>query len=672
MQFIQSFMNNLTYPKKMLLISLVFMVPIVISNYILLAQSNEKVNHSALEQDGLVYIKNVRQLYQHLPQHRGMTNAFRNGKKEFEAKILAKREAIIADIAAIDAVDAEFGKKFKTTALWEEIKQDWQNLKSKAFTANSKQVFDEHSQLIKKVHLLMEKASNKSNLILDPEITAHFIIDSIIYKLPTVTEYLGQARGFGSGVIASGIMTTDKQIKLGTLLARINAASSDAEHDFELVFEDSPELITELEDLMTARTKAMNEFMSVANNQVLKGNFDYIDSASFFALGTEAIKANYKIYDALIPVLDQQLEQRIGNYRSHQLQLTALIFITIILATLLFMSFYNSIVSSIKRLNQASTIIASGDLTAEAESKTNDEVKEIFDSLNDMTSKLSSTMAQLQSNSFSLAESAEQLSSSTQQVTTNITGQQSQTEHIASSMTEMTATVQDIAQNAELLALEVSKAEDETSTGSQIINSTITSIGTLAEGVGNASNAVASLEVSSNEIGSILNVIKEVAEQTNLLALNAAIEAARAGDHGRGFAVVADEVRSLANRTQQSAEQIQEMVNTLQQNTREATSVMAREKQKAEEVSVKTQEATTSIESIVESMKNIADMSTQVATAAEEQSAVSEEISRNVTMVSELSANNLSSTEDVSNSSNQLAKLAADLDFIVKQFKVKS
>jgi methyl-accepting chemotaxis protein len=182
--------------------------------------------------------------------------------------------------------------------------------------------------------------------------------------------------------------------------------------------------------------------------------------------------------------------------------------------------------------------------------------------------------------------------------------------------------------------------------------------------------AVASLETSSKEIGSILNVIKEVAEQTNLLALNAAIEAARAGEHGRGFAVVADEVRSLANRTQQSAEQIQQMVNTLQQNTREATTVMSREKQKAEEVSVHTQEATASIQKIVESMNKIGDMSTQVATAAEEQGAVSEEISRNVTTVADFSNSNMSTTKQVSEASAHLATLAVDLEHIVRLFKV--
>jgi methyl-accepting chemotaxis protein len=672
MNVIQSLMNNLSYSKKMILISFVFIMPLLVSVAIILYKTNELITQTVTEQEGLDYIKHVRQLYQNLPQHRGMTNAFRNGKREFEPKIMAKREAIVADLAAIDLIEEKYQNKFKTKALWTEIKQDWKALKDKAFKAEPSFVFSEHSRLIAKVHSLMEKVSITSKLNLDPETTAHFIINSLVYKLPTVTEYMGQARGFGSGVVASGYLTTDKQIKLGSLLSRINTASEDVEHDLLIAFEESPQLQVQLESLMTARVAAMDNFMAIAEDEVLTGNLTIVDSTGFFNLGTEAIKANYKIYDALVPVLNDLLENRASQLRSTQLKIIIVMVTALILASLMFISFYRSIVTSIKTLKTLTFQVAGGDLTSQASSNTNDEINEIFEALNSMTSMLNSSMGQVQSSSFSLSESAEQLSKSTDQVAQNIAGQQSQTEHIAASMTEMSATVRDIAQNAELLALEVSNADHETQTGSKIISSTINAINSLADGVGTASTAVASLETSSKEIGSILNVIKEVAEQTNLLALNAAIEAARAGEHGRGFAVVADEVRSLANRTQQSAEQIQQMVNTLQQNTREATTVMSREKQKAEEVSVHTQEATASIQKIVESMNKIGDMSTQVATAAEEQGAVSEEISRNVSTVADFSHSNMSTTKQVSEASAHLAKLAVDLEHIVRLFKVSN
>ncbi len=141
-------------------------------------------------------------------------------------------------------------------------------------------------------------------------------------------------------------------------------------------------------------------------------------------------------------------------------------------------------------------------------------------------------------------------------------------------MNEMTSTVREIARNAELVAAESQNADREAKEGGQIITTTIGSITNLSNEVGEAAEVIHELEKNSNDIGTVLDVIKSIAEQTNLLALNAAIEAARAGEHGRGFAVVADEVRTLASRTQQSTEQIQKMVASLQAHTRKAVKVM--------------------------------------------------------------------------------------------------
>lgn len=429
-------------------------------------------------------------------------------------------------------------------------------------------------------------------------------------------------------------------------------------------------LVDKVEDLIAKRDDTTTEFINVIKRNILDPSLIDVNPTKIFNLGTEAIKANYALFDELVVDLDDLFYQRIESSDRYRDFMLLVIFSSMAIAVFLFYVFYTSTLKTFSQLGEASKSIASGNLTVNISSNAEDESRAIVDSMNQMADDLNSTMVQLGSDASMLASSSEQLSATTAQLENNIVQQQEQTDHIVSSMDTMTSTVQNIAENADMLADEAKVARQETETGSTIINETISSINTLASGIGNAAGAVYQLEESSTEIGSILNVIQGVAEQTNLLALNAAIEAARAGAHGRGFAVVADEVRTLANRTQESAEHIRQMVDALQDNTRQASNVMNAEKEKAETILVNTQEATDSLDRIVNSMSKITEMSSQVANAADEQDSVSKEVNDNVTIVSKFSAENQSGIRQVSDASKELAKLATGLDDIVHKFRV--
>jgi methyl-accepting chemotaxis protein len=227
-----------------------------------------------------------------------------------------------------------------------------------------------------------------------------------------------------------------------------------------------------------------------------------------------------------------------------------------------------------------------------------------------------------------------------------------------------------VARNASSAADEAHTADLEAQQGKQVVSETTQAISSLANEVDNASTVIQKLESDSESISSILDVIRGIAEQTNLLALNAAIEAARAGEQGRGFAVVADEVRSLANRTQESTQEIQKMIEKLQSGASDAVEVMVKGRDWANTSVEKAEQAASALERITKAVDVINSMNTQIATAAEEQSAVAQEIDRNVTNIHQVSNQTADGATQTAGASDELARLATDLQQLVSHFKL--
>ncbi len=662
-------MSQLSYPRKMIIISVLFMVPLIVVSSLLMGELGAKIESTEKEQRGLEYIKTVRQVYQHFPQHRGMTNAYLNGASAFKEKILAKREAIKSDIAAIDEIDSRYGAEFGTGELWASIKSDWGKLEQSAFDGPAGDVFGRHTALIADVYALFEQVSNQSGLVLDPNINTSFIMDAIVYRVPMVTENLGQSRGMGSGVAARGSVTLQQRVKLGMMLANIESNFHSVEASMKIAFLENEGLEGELDSMVAGAKASTASFAGMVKAEILESEFINVDSGAVFAAGTEAIKASYKLYDAMVPALDSLFSDRAAKLASTRNTLLFIIVLSIILVVYLFLGFYSAVINAIRALDRSVAKIAEGDLTVVVDSGTKDELSNIADALNGMVSYLRGTVSRLGEHSSLLASASTELSATTEQSKSGALNQQSQTEQIATAMNQMSITIRDIATNAETVSSDAHRADHEATTGGEVIRKTIVAIENLAAEVGSSATVINELEKNSNDIGSVLDVIRSIADQTNLLALNAAIEAARAGEHGRGFAVVADEVRTLAGRTQESTAQIQEMVESLQGHTKQAVDVMGSNKHHAEEMAGQASDASTSIDRIVDTVGHIMDMTTQVASASEEQSMVAKEIDANILQVSDVAQSSVAASGEIAIASEELARLATELQGEVAHFK---
>ncbi len=311
-----------------------------------------------------------------------------------------------------------------------------------------------------------------------------------------------------------------------------------------------------------------------------------------------------------------------------------------------------------------------GDLTIRVPVQNTDEIGELATNFNIFADKLQGIIQQMISVTSELSNSASSMAAITEQTSVAIRTQGEETQMVASAITEMAATSQEVASNAEGASAAANDADSEAKSGNHIVSETINSINLLANEVETSSNAITKVRGDSENIGAVLDVIKGVAEQTNLLALNAAIEAARAGEQGRGFAVVADEVRTLAQRTQDSATEIENLIATLQEGSEKAVNSMGQSRERVLATVDQATHAGESLSSITSAVETISQMNTQIATAAEEQTAVSDEISRNIENIQEMSDQTASGSEQIALASEKLASLSQQLDTLVGQFKV--
>jgi methyl-accepting chemotaxis protein len=311
-----------------------------------------------------------------------------------------------------------------------------------------------------------------------------------------------------------------------------------------------------------------------------------------------------------------------------------------------------------------------GDLTQRLAYTKKDELGELVGWFNRFLDKLQPTIAQIKQSITEARGTADQSSEIARQTSEGMQVQFREIDQVATASNEMSATAHDVANSASNAASAARGADQSAREGLAIIERSTRDITTLAEEVSKAVTEVEALAVNSEQIGSVLEVIRSIAEQTNLLALNAAIEAARAGESGRGFAVVADEVRNLARRTQDSVEEIRLVIERIQSATRGVVTTMHSSQSQAQNNAGQIQQAVQALGKISDAVTVISDMNLQIASAAEEQSAVAEEVNRNVSAIRTVTETLTGQATESAAISSQLNALANQQMKLMDQFRV--
>ena len=330
----------------------------------------------------------------------------------------------------------------------------------------------------------------------------------------------------------------------------------------------------------------------------------------------------------------------------------------------------NSITQPIANALSAAEEIAEGNLTRPIKVDGSDEAGRLLLAMSKMQEKLRDTLQRISGSATQLASAAEELNSVTDESARGLTQQNNEIEQAATAVNEMTSAVEEVARNAVSTSEASQNATTSAGDGRDLVQETVSAIERMSADVQSTANLIGNLAEESRDIGKVLDVIRGLADQTNLLALNAAIEAARAGEAGRGFAVVADEVRALAHRTQQSTSEIERMIGSIQSGTEHAVNSMRNSTERAESTLNIAKGAGLSLDTINSAIAEINERNLVIASAAEEQAQVAREVDRNLVNIRDLSVQSATGANQTSAASNELSRLALDLNNMVGRFSL--
>jgi methyl-accepting chemotaxis protein len=382
-------------------------------------------------------------------------------------------------------------------------------------------------------------------------------------------------------------------------------------------------------------------------------------------------KAVHQVDDILDKLVTLSKNEVVAHTKFVDLVAYSVFFVVLIIAIGFAIFVSRSILSGINQLNETMKRVSeTQDLSLSVSTNSNDEVGEMANSFNDMLGKFRNLITAVNLSVDTVHEATDSLSKNIHLANSGVDSQIQQTDMVATAVTEMVATVDEIANNTNAAASKAEATNNNAISGKEGVTQTIAKIDELSEKLRESENIVHELAKDSDTIGSVLDVIRGIAEQTNLLALNAAIEAARAGEQGRGFAVVADEVRTLASRTQDSTQEIETIISSLQGRTKEIVSHMAICRTQGKDSADQASSAGKMLEEITQDVSTIMEMNTAIASAIQEQSTVASEVNKHVVEIRDVAEQAGQISNQNAQMSEELSQQAAVLNKEVSQFKV--
>ena len=662
-------MNRLSFAMKFGLISVVFFLPILVTSFYLLRETYDQFVRTevareslALLGSGLAVRRDVESLKDLLAI---LASNPQSERAALETRIAELERALPGKLQGLTVLRLDS----RPRAAIEKARDDLLGLLRDNQAQSSQQTKSQQAeQVYGEAQVFVSLIAAESGLNQDPEQTVRQAVDLLSRATAQIGAQLSQLRALGAAALGQGFLNSASSNRLDEQLLGLEKLQNEYALSLDGLLRGTGS--GSLGSLAQSSQNGVQRAVGLLEEQVVLADSLEASWLQFYDQLSQELRHTHVLEDGILAMLDEQLGQRhAAQLRQMIVQLAAMLGVLLLIAYL-YGAFYASIRATLKTLGQTMEQVAAGDLTVEFRVASRDELAELGQVFSASVAKIRVLIERVGQTVGEVEGQARRVEAISAQSNQAVAEQRSRIEQVATAMNEMSATAQEVARSAASAADSAQGANRESIGGRNLVGTQVDSIQGLAGDLDRSVDVINRLASDSQAIGQVLDVIKTVAEQTNLLALNAAIEAARAGEQGRGFAVVADEVRNLAKRTQQSTEEIEQMISRLHSGVGAAVQAMNTSHRQADATVEQAGAVQQALDNILNAVGAIVDQNQQIATAVEQQTAVAHEIDSNIVQISQAGERTSACASQTEQASRELSGSVARLQQLIGAFRV--
>lgn len=665
-------MNRLSFGMKFSLISVLFLLPMLATNYYLVRDSWREFQGTRIELQSLDLLGSSLALRRELEtlNNQVQINVIlgQSGKaadleaqiNELEQRVLERLQGLHAMATQPEQVEVFENKRDELIDAFK-VQQQETSLLNKAALIG---------KLLNQAQMLSQIIASQAGLSRDAQSDLRQLSDLVTAVTPQVTQLLGEGRAMGAYSLGQGFINSSSSTRFDELLQQVEKLQGEYGLKLHDALGASNAAHAALDSLAQASQASLKQGSELFEEQVVMAETLDTPWQGFYDGVSQLMAKTYQLDDATLAFIGQQLEQRLAQNRLHMVLLVAALVAVFALIFYLYAGFFVSTRTTLRSLGAMMDKVAAGDMTVTFVAHSRDELGDLGQVFNGTVAKIHDLIERVGHTVSQVELQAGQVQAVSAQSNQAVSGQRSQIEQVATAMNQMSATAQEVARSAAAAVNSAQSVNDETVSGRALVQSQQGGIARLALEIDESVRVINQLAADSQSISSVLEVIKSIAEQTNLLALNAAIEAARAGEQGRGFAVVADEVRTLARRTQHSTEEIEQMIMRLHSGVGAAVKAMGSSHEMASGTVGQSEKVQHALENILGAVGMIVDQNQQIAAAVEQQTAVAHDIDQNIVQINRAGEHAAQGAQQTEAASRQLSAQVIELKQLIGAFRV--